>query len=83
MKKYIDPENQRYQYMVLDTLNGYSIEVLIVPSGDIAALTPSVASQLNVTLPDGYRIQCCARETAEKELERIAAMNHWEIVNEP
>ena len=77
MTKYIDPDNQRYQYMVLDTLNGYSLQVLAVSTGDIAALTPSVASQLNVSLPDNYRMQCCTREAAEKELARIAPLNSW------
>jgi hypothetical protein len=83
MKKYIDPENQRYQYQVVATLNGYSVEVLVVPSGDLAALTPQVASQLNVQLPDGYRLQSCKRENAEKELERLARLNGWTEVDNP
>lgn len=77
MKKYIDTDNQRYQYMVLDTLNGYSLQVLVVSSGDIAALTPQVASQLNVALPDGYRLQSCTREAAEEQLRQLAALNGW------
>lgn len=77
MKRYIDPENQRYQYQVVATLNGYSVEVLVVPSGDLAALTPQVASQLNVMLPDGYRLQSCALPSAEKELDRLAELNGW------
>lgn len=77
MKKYIDPENDRYQYQVLETLNGYSIEVLIVSTGDIAALTPAVAAQLLVALPKPYRLQSCKLENAEKELDRLAALNGW------
>lgn len=77
MKKYIDPENDRYQYQVLETLNGYSIEVLIVSTGDIAALTPAIAAQLLVALPKPYRLQSCKCETAEKELDRLAALNGW------
>lgn len=77
MKKYIDTDNQRYQYMVLDTLNGYSLQVLVVSSGDIAALTPQVASQLNVALPDGYRLQSCTREAAEEQLRQLAQLNGW------
>lgn len=83
MKKYIDIENQRYQYQVLNTLNGYSIEVLIVPNGDIVSLTPRVASQLNVTLPENYRLQSCTREAAESELARLAELNHWTEMKEP
>lgn len=83
MKKYIDPENQRYQYQVLNTLNGYSIEVLIVPNGDIVSLTQQVASQLNVNLPEGYRLQCCTRKAAEEELLRLAALNQWVEISDP
>lgn len=83
MIKYIDTEDQRYQYMVLETLNGYSLQVLVVPTGDIAALTPQVASQLNVTLPDPYRMQCCTRQAAEKTLKEVARLNGWtEVANE-
>lgn len=77
MKKYIDTDNQRYQYMVLDTLNGFSIQVLVVSTGDLAALMPQVASQLNVALPDGYRLQSCTREAAEEQLRQLAALNGW------
>lgn len=83
MIKYIDTEDQRYQYMVLETLNGYSLQVLVVPTGDIAALTPQVASQLNVTLPDPYRMQSCTRQAAEKTLKEVARLNGWtEVANE-
>lgn len=82
MIKYIDTEDQRYQYMVLETLNGYSLQVLVVPTGDIAALTPQVASQLNVTLPDPYRMQSCTRAAAEKSLKEVARLNGWtEVVS--
>ena len=83
MKRYIDPENQRYQYQALETLNGYSIEVLIVPSGDIVALTPKVAAQLNVTLPDNYRTQSGTRTKAEEELTRLAELNRWAELKDP
>lgn len=62
---------------MLETLNGYSIEVLIVSTGDIVALTPAIAAQLLVALPKPYRLQSCKRETAEKELDRLAALNGW------
>ena len=43
MKKFINIEDQRYQYQVVNTVNGHSIEVLVVPNDYIAALTPEVA----------------------------------------
>ena len=55
MTRYFDPENQRYQFMVRESVNGYAIQVLSVPNGVTVPLSPSVASQLNVTLPDTYR----------------------------
>ncbi len=77
MTRYFDPENQRYQFMVRESVNGYAIQVLSVPNGVTVPLSPSVASQLNVTLPDTYRMQCCTRQAAEKELARIAPLNSW------
>lgn len=83
MTKYIDPENQRYQYMVCETLNGYSLQVLVVTSGDKAALTPTVASQLGLVLPDPYRMQSCTRQAAVKTLRELARLNGWaEITND-
>ena len=82
MKKYIYPENERYQFIVLDTLNGFSIEVLVVSTGDIAGLTPQVAAQLQVSLPDLYRLQSCTRPDAEAELDRLAALNGWTLIEE-
>lgn len=77
MKKYINPEDDRYVYHIQHTLNGFSIEVLIAPTGDIAALVPQVAAQLQVSLPDDYRIQSCTREEAEQRLGELAAHNGW------
>ena len=77
MKKYIKEGDNRYQFMVIHTLNGYSIEVLVVPTGDLAAITPSVAAQLHIKLPDLYRLQSCTEEAAEKQLDELAALNGW------
>lgn len=77
MKKYIDPDNDRYQYQVVATLNGYSIEVLVVSTGDIAAVTPSVAAQLQVQLPTPYSMQSCTKEAAEQQLDELASLNGW------
>lgn len=77
MKKYIDPSNDRYQYQVRKTLNGFSVEVLVVPTGDIVGLTSQVAEQLDVTLPDGYRVQSSTREEAEAVLDIVAQSNGW------
>lgn len=77
MKRYIDKDTDRYQFMVRETLNGYSIEVLIVPTGDIVGLTPQVAAQLQIALPKPYRIQSCARENAIEQLDELARLNDW------
>lgn len=77
MKKYIDPEDDRYVYHIQTTLNGYSIEVLIVSTGDIAAVTPAIAAKLQVTLPNLYHVQSCTREAAEQQLDELATLNGW------
>ena len=77
MKKYIDPENDRYQYQVVATLNGYTIEVLIMPTGGITSLKPSVAAKLQVAIPKNYRMQSCTREAAEQQLDELATLNGW------
>lgn len=77
MKKYINPEQQRYRYYVRESANGFAIQVLNVDRDENIPLSPPVASQLGVQLPDGYRIQCCTRQAAEKELERLATLNGW------
>lgn len=77
MKRYIDKDTDRYQFMVRETLNGYSIEVLIVPTGDIVGLTPQVAAQLQIALPKPYRIQSCALENAIEQLDELAKLNDW------
>lgn len=77
MKRYIKEGDDRYQFMVIHTLNGYSIEVLVVPTEDLAAITPSVAAQLHIKLPDLYRLQSCTETDAEKQLDELAALNEW------
>lgn len=77
MKRYTKPNDDRYQFMVITTLNGYSIEVLVVSTGDLAAITPSVAATLQIELPDGFRLQSCDYTDAEKELDRVAELNSW------
>ena len=77
MKKYTRPNEDRYQFLVVNTLNGYSIEVLVVSNGDLAAITPSVAATLHIKLPESYRLQSCAIEDAEKQLDELATLNGW------
>ena len=77
MKKYINPEDDRYVYHIQQTLNGYSIEVLIVSTSDIAAVTPAIAAKLQVTLPNLYHVQSCTREAAEQQLDELATLNGW------
>ena len=77
MDRYIKPNDDRYQYLVVTTLNGYSIEVLVVPTEALAAITPSVAAQLHIKLPETFRLQSCAKEDAEKQLDELASLNGW------
>ena len=77
MKRYINPEDDRYVYHIQKTLNGYSIEVLVVSNGDIAAVTDSVAAQLKVALPKPFQLQSCTLEAAEKQLDELAKLNGW------
>lgn len=77
MKRYTNPDSDRYQFMVRETLNGYSIEVLVVPTGDIIGLTPQVAAQMQIALTKPYRIQSCTHEAAEQQLDELAALNGW------
>ena len=77
--KYINPDDQRYQYQVVNTLNGCSIEVLVMTNGCLAAVTKSVAETLGINLPEDFRhaFPNGKRDEAEKELERLAAANGW------
>ena len=77
MKRYTKPNDDRYQFMVITTLNGFSIEVLVVSTGDLAAITPSVAATLHIKLPENYRLQSCAKEDSEAELDNLAKLNGW------
>lgn len=80
MKRYFDPENERYRFHVRECINGYAIQVLIVSSEENIPLSPSVAAQLQISLPDTYRIQSCTRNAAEEQLDELAKMNGWEAV---
>ena len=80
MKRYIKEGDDRYRFLVRKTLNGFSIEVLVVPTGDIVGLTRQVATQLLVSLPDDYRIQSGTLEAAEAHLDRLAAINGWTAI---
>lgn len=79
--KYIDPNNQRYRFYVRECLNGYAIQVLNVEASENIPLTPPVASQLEIELPETYRLQSSTREAAEKELKRLAQLNRWAEVD--
>lgn len=77
MKRYVDPEKQQYRYFVRPTLNGYSIQMLIVDRDERIPLSPQVASKMGISLPDSYRIQCCTPDEAEKVLDELADLNEW------
>lgn len=80
--KYIDPNNQRYRFYVRECCNGYAIQVQNVEEPGNVPLTPAVASQLEIDLPDTYRLQSCKRENAERELKRLAQLNKWVEVDQ-
>lgn len=79
--KYIDPNNQRYRFYVRECLNGFAIQVQNVEASENIPLTPSVATQLEIELPDTYRLQSCTSEAAESELKRLAQLNKWAEVD--
>ncbi len=79
--KYIDPNYQKYRFYVRECLNGFAIQVLNVEADEHIPLTPAVASQLEIDLPDTYRLQSCTREAAEAELEHLAQLNGWNDVD--
>lgn len=82
MKKYIDPNRERYRFHVRESINGYSLQVLIVTSGENVPLTPAVAAQLQLRLPENYRLQGCTRDAAEESLKELADLNSWTEVTE-
>lgn len=77
MKRYIDPEKERYRFYVRTVLNGYAIQVLVVDRDESIPLSPQVASKMGISLPDNYCIQSCTRERAEKVLDKLADLNEW------
>lgn len=79
--KYIDPNNQRYRFYVRECLNGFAIQVLNVEVSENIPLSPSVATQLEIELPENYRLQSCTREAADSELKRLAQLNKWAEVD--
>ncbi|MBQ8959438.1 MAG: hypothetical protein IJ057_13220, partial [Bacteroidales bacterium] len=81
MKKYIDPENERYRFYVRETLNVYSLQVLVVDLDENIPITPQVAARLQISLPKSYRLQSCTREAAEQQLDELAALNGWAPVD--
>ena len=75
MKKYIDPENERNQFMVCPTLNGFAIQALNTSNDMMVALTPQTAAMMQVALPKPYRLQSCTLSAAEKQLNELARLN--------
>ena len=75
--KYIDSENPRFTYYIRETLNGFAIQVLNVERDERFPLTPAIAHQNGLTLPEDFRCNCSANEKAELEgiLQRLADIN--------
>lgn len=78
--KYMDPENDRYRFYVRKCMNDYALQVLVVTSGENIPLTPAVAGQLQISIPSGYRVQCCTYEAATQVLADTAQLNNWVYV---
>ena len=77
MKKYINPDNQRYVYYICESLNGFAIQVLNVDRDERYPLTPAIAYKNGLTLPEDFICNCSANEKAELEaqLENMATTN--------
>jgi hypothetical protein len=75
MRRYTDPENQRYVYYVRETVNGYAIQVLNTDRDERYPLTPSIAAQCGLQTGDVLTSHSCTREAAEAQLEELAKMN--------
>ncbi len=75
--RYTDPENQRYVYYIRETLNGFAIQMLNVERDERFPLTPAIANQNGLTLPDGFRCHCSASEKDElvAHLKSLAETN--------
>lgn len=75
--KYIDQENPRFTYYIRETLNGFAIQVLNVERDERFPLTPAIAHQNGLTLPDGFRCHCSASEKDElvAHLKSLAETN--------
>ena len=82
--KYMDTERERFQYKVRQTLNGWAIQVHIVPTNEWVALTPEIARLMDVLLFDAYRYDFPANQEAEawNMLANVALLNCWEKVLE-
>ena len=75
MKKYTDPDNQRFVYYVRETLNGFAIQVLNTERDERYPLTPSIAAQCGLQTGDVFTSHCCTKGAAEAALEELARLN--------
>ena len=75
MKKYINPENQRYVYYIRETLNGYAIQVLNVDRDERYPLTDQIAYKNGLTLPEDFRCDASDKTEVVAQLERLAKAN--------
>lgn len=80
MKKYTDPENQRFVYYVRPTMNGFAIQVLNVARDERYPLTPAIAAQIGLNIPDGMFFHSCTKEATEASLESLAQLNGFTLV---
>ncbi len=81
MKRYVNLKDDRYRFHVRECLNGFALQVLVVSTGDNVPLSEEVIGRMELSKPEGYRVQHGTREEAEAALAEMANMNGWEEVN--
>ncbi len=81
MTKYYDERQPRYRFYVRETMNGYALQILVVDRDENIPMSPAAASAAGIALPDSYRMQCCTRDEAEKELARVADLNGLTMIH--
>lgn len=73
--KYYNPENERVQYVVRETLNGFAIQVLNADRDERYPLTPAIAYKIGLTLPEDFRCDASDETEVVAQLERLAKAN--------
>ena len=75
MKRYANPEAQRYVYYIRETINGYAIQVLVVDRDERYPLTAAIAAQNGLDVPEGVSFHASSIDTVEASLAALATAN--------